>query len=76
MHFDELDPEADNLLCTSGLVRDTDEAAKAVSASSSPASIVFKSANTILSGCAALMAVTAESPALLMSGVPSSRMST
>ena len=47
-----------------------------MSASSSPASIVFRSAKTILSGCASLMAVMAERPSALMSGVPSSMMST
>ena len=45
-------------------------------ASSSPASIVLRSANTILSGCASLIAVMARKPSALISGVPSSMMST
>src|SRR5665647_1398492 len=51
-------------------------ALKAMSASSSPASMVLRSAKTTLSGCAALMAVTARRPSALISGVPSSMMST
>jgi hypothetical protein len=46
-------------------------ALKAMSASSSPASMVFMSAKTILSGWASLTAVTAESPAALIRGVQS-----
>ncbi|MNE63375.1 hypothetical protein D3C80_1587210 [compost metagenome] len=51
-------------------------ALNAISASSSPASAVFISAKTSLLGCAFFIAVITAAPIFLISGVPSSIIST